>query len=178
MKSFEEVTHAEMVTILAKSGSAILEEMTPKKCALIHHAACIMEEVGELAEGLERLDENNVIEELGDIEFYFEGLCQELDITMEDSIRCSTTDITLVVIAAANLYGAIKPHLFYNKTLDLDKVKGNAIVFRHTLDSIYKSYGILKGEATEANKSKLSKRYHKLEFSNSQAQGRADKQKT
>jgi phosphoribosyl-ATP pyrophosphohydrolase len=168
------INHAEMVRVLAKPGEAILSEMTPKKCALIHMSACIMEEVGELALGALNLDAKNVLEESGDVEFYFEGLIQELelDLVVEHTIQGSLSRLS---IAASDLYGSIKPHLFYNKPLDLELVTSKASEFRAILDGSYEQLFISEAEAKAANIEKLGKRYEGFKYSNKSAVARADK---
>jgi NTP pyrophosphatase (non-canonical NTP hydrolase) len=87
------IKHEEMVNVLAKPGNEILESLTPDKCHLWHMASCVQGEAGELFDGVKKfiiygkaLDIDNVIEELGDIEFYMEGLRQSLGITREETI--------------------------------------------------------------------------------------------
>jgi NTP pyrophosphatase (non-canonical NTP hydrolase) len=170
------INHAEMVRTLAKPGEAILAEMTPKKCALIHMSACIMEEVGELIEGVNAIivDDKNILEESGDVEFYFEGLIQELelDLVVEHINQCS---LLMLAVAAADLYGSIKPHLFYNKPLDLELVASKASKFRATLSGIYLMLSINEAGAKAANTEKLGKRYEGFKYSNESAVARADK---
>lgn len=175
MKTFEEVTHAEMVTILAKQGHVILAELTPHKCEVMHHAGCLMEEVGELAVGVYNGDLANIIEELGDIEFYFEGFCQAISIQVPHGAEGRDSTILPLSIAAANVWGSVKPYLFYNEDLVLGEVYDAACAFRIELDKVYAAYSMPVADAKDANKTKLSKRYHKLQFSNAQAQERADK---
>ena len=170
------INHAEMVRTLAKTGEAILAEMTPKKCALIHMSACIMEEVGELIDGVNAnmLENPNILEESGDVEFYFEGLVQELelDVAVKHVNLCS---LLMLSVAAADLYGSLKPHLFYNKPLDLSVVTFRAAKFRETLSGVYLMLSISEAEAKAANIEKLGKRYEGFKYSNASAVARADK---
>ena len=89
----ETITHSELVKTLAKPGDAILKEMTPHQCNIQHMAIGICGEAGELIDAVKKnsvyqkpLDRENIIEELGDIEFYMEGLRQALDITREETL--------------------------------------------------------------------------------------------
>lgn len=75
--------HAEMVTELMKPGEHILESLTPEKCALLHMAVGVALEGAELLDAVKKhvfynkpLDLDNVVEELGDSEFYMEGVRQ------------------------------------------------------------------------------------------------------
>lgn len=83
-----EEEHRDMVYRLKKSGEAILATLTPEKCDLWHMATGVSGEVGELTDAIKKavaynkpLDIKNVIEELGDVEFYLEGIRQNLGIT-------------------------------------------------------------------------------------------------
>ena len=91
---FESPTHAAMVKNLAKSGEAILKELLPDQCHLLHMAVGISGEAGELLDAIKKyaiyqkpLDLENVVEELGDLEFYIEGLRQELNITRNRTLE-------------------------------------------------------------------------------------------
>src|SRR6187399_1906676 len=90
------VIYGEMVKALAKSGEDILKSLTPEKCEMWHHASCIQGEAGELFDAvkkhiiynkiLEVADLTNVIEELGDLEFYMEGLRQAFNVTRQQTL--------------------------------------------------------------------------------------------
>jgi len=86
--------YSEMVTSLAKPGEAILSDLTPDKMHLLHMAVGVAGEAGELLDAIKKaciygkkLDIENVKEELGDLEFYMEGLRQvtgiERTVTLE-----------------------------------------------------------------------------------------------
>lgn len=93
MKSKIEENHSQMVAHLVKAGSQILHELNPDKVNLWHMATGVAGEAGELLDAIKKnvaynkaLDRANVIEELGDLEFYMEGLRQELEISREDTL--------------------------------------------------------------------------------------------
>lgn len=72
-----------MVAALAKSGRAIIESLTPDKAHALHMAVGISGEAGELLDAVKKsviynkpIDRENIVEELGDLEFYMEGLRQ------------------------------------------------------------------------------------------------------
>ena len=82
--------HSNMVKKLSKNGNAILSTMTPKQAEMLHMAVGISGEAGELLDAIKKhviynksLDLTNVIEELGDLEFYLEGLRQLTNLTRE-----------------------------------------------------------------------------------------------
>jgi NTP pyrophosphatase (non-canonical NTP hydrolase) len=87
------VTHPEMVAMLAKKPEAILPTLDLDKVDLIHAVMGIVGEAGELLDGIKKhviydkeLHLTNVVEELGDIEFYIEQLRQRLGITREQTL--------------------------------------------------------------------------------------------
>lgn len=80
-----------MVTALCKDPNAIKRELTVSDCHLIHMIMGISGEAGELLDAVKKytiyrkpLDRENVVEELGDLEFYIEGLRQVLQISREE----------------------------------------------------------------------------------------------
>lgn len=84
-------TYAEFVARLAKPGAAILETLTPEKIDLLHHAVGVSGEAGELIDAVKKLtiynkplDRANVVEELGDLKFYIQGIMNSLQITDEE----------------------------------------------------------------------------------------------
>jgi NTP pyrophosphatase (non-canonical NTP hydrolase) len=86
-------THQKLVAALAKSGDIISEEMTGNDAHILHMAVGICGEAGELIDAIKKkviyrkqLDRGNVIEELGDLEFYMEGLRQGLGINREECL--------------------------------------------------------------------------------------------
>lgn len=90
------INFSDMVRVLAKPGADIQQSLTPSDCHLLHMVVGISGEAGELLDAIKKavvyqkeLDRNNVIEELGDLEFYMEGLRQELGITREATIEAN-----------------------------------------------------------------------------------------
>ena len=83
-----EKDHQEMVTRLSKDGEEIVNSLTPQGAHLWHMASALCGEAGELFDAVKKsviyeqdLDMKNVIEEIGDIEFYLEGIRSSLDVT-------------------------------------------------------------------------------------------------
>jgi NTP pyrophosphatase (non-canonical NTP hydrolase) len=96
------ILHSEMVTALVKSGEAILETLTPAKAHALHMAAGVAGEAGELLDAIKKhvvynkpLDRVNAVEELGDLEFYMEGLRQGLGITREETISANIAKLSI-----------------------------------------------------------------------------------
>jgi NTP pyrophosphatase (non-canonical NTP hydrolase) len=89
-----EELHAAMVAKLKKPGKEILKLLTPEQCDLIHMGMGIAGEAGELLDAIKKhtiynqdIDMENIIEELGDIEWYLAGLRASLLITRERTLR-------------------------------------------------------------------------------------------
>jgi len=85
------ITHPELVTALAKPGADIVASLTAEDAHALHMAVGISGEAGELLDAVKKaaiyrkpIDRENVIEEMGDLEFYMEGLRQGLGITREE----------------------------------------------------------------------------------------------
>lgn len=87
----EKITHEELVQALIKPGEKICEELTALQAHQLHMIIGISGEAGELLDAFKKhiiyrapLDLANVVEELGDIEFYLEGLRQTLNLTRQE----------------------------------------------------------------------------------------------
>lgn len=83
-----------MVTRLVKPGQEILYSLGAKKVNLWHAVTGISGEAGELLDNIKRhvvynkpFDRENVVEELGDLEFYMEQVRQETGITREETLE-------------------------------------------------------------------------------------------
>lgn len=86
----------DMVQRLAKPGVMICNSLTPFNAHMWHMATGISGEAGELLDAIKKvaiynkpIDRQNVIEELGDLEFYMEGIRQALSIPREDVIAAN-----------------------------------------------------------------------------------------
>lgn len=85
-----------MVAVLVKPGETIIKEMTASDAHLLHMAVGVSGEAGELLDGVKKraiyqkeIDRENIIEELGDIEFYLEGIRAELNITRAETLKAN-----------------------------------------------------------------------------------------
>lgn len=88
--------HSELVYNLVKDPEEILQSLYYEKVDLIHAILGISGEAGELLDAIKKhtiynkpLDVENVIEELGDLEFYLEQLRQILSISREDTLQAN-----------------------------------------------------------------------------------------
>ena len=82
--------YSKMVTALCKSGQTIADEITANDAHILHMTIGISGEAGELLDEVKKhviyrkpLDIENTIEELGDLEFYMEGLRQAIGVSRE-----------------------------------------------------------------------------------------------
>ena len=92
----QKIVFEEMVAALVKDGALILQEMTPQQADLLHMGVGVSGEAGELLDAIKKhtiygkpLDVENVIEELGDLEFYMERIRQVTGITREQTIEAN-----------------------------------------------------------------------------------------
>ena len=84
------ITHEQMVELLQKPGEDIQAHVTPLQLDVLHMAVGVAGEAGELLDAIKKwvfynkdLDRVNVIEELGDLEFYLQGIRARLMIPRE-----------------------------------------------------------------------------------------------
>lgn len=93
--------HCELVNKLAKPGSEIADNINAHEAHLVHMVLGISGEAGELLDAIKKftiykkpLDLDNVIEELGDLEFYLQGLRFALGISRESTLRHNISKLT------------------------------------------------------------------------------------
>lgn len=79
--------------VVEKGGKVFIGFLTPATANILHMAVGISGEAGELLDAVKKaaiynkeLDRENVIEELGDLEFYMQGLRYELGINRAEVI--------------------------------------------------------------------------------------------
>jgi len=91
-----EKNHAAMVNGNSKSGEDILNSMSHSDMHLLHMAVGICGEAGELIDAIKKacvynkpLDRENAIEELGDIEFYLQGIRAGLNVSRDEVLQAN-----------------------------------------------------------------------------------------
>ena len=96
------VSYSEMVAALVKPGVDIIREATPEKFNLLHMAIGISGEAGELLDAVKKaviynkqLDMDNMIEELGDLEFYMEGVRQAIGVSRDKCLEANTKKLMI-----------------------------------------------------------------------------------
>jgi NTP pyrophosphatase (non-canonical NTP hydrolase) len=94
-------SYTDMVRALVKSEEQIHDESTPTDMGLIHMIMGISGEAGELLDTIKKhviyhkpLDVTNIVEELGDIEFYLEGLRQCINISRVDILAFNMSKLS------------------------------------------------------------------------------------
>lgn len=92
----------EMVAALKKPGADIVDSMSPMSASMLHMAVGISGESGELLDAIKKhviynkpLDRENVVEEIGDLLFYIEGLMQDVGITKDEIIKHNMEKLTV-----------------------------------------------------------------------------------
>ena len=110
----------DMVKGLVKSGDEIAEQMTAQEAHSLHMGVGISGEAGELLDAIKKyvvyknpLDMVNVVEELGDLEFYMEGLRQGLGISREETIQANNMLQMLRYGSYSNIYNNLIYIYFY-----------------------------------------------------------------
>ena len=94
-------TYTDFVSSRAKEGYVISNELTASDCQMWHAVTGISGEAGELLDAVKKvviyrknIDRENIIEELGDLEFYMEHLRHTLGITRDETIEANIKKLT------------------------------------------------------------------------------------
>ena len=89
-----EKDYDKMTAALSKTGSAIIKDLNPIKADLLHMAVGVAGEAGELLDAVKKatiynkpLDHENMIEELGDLEFYMSRVRQLIGVSRDDVLE-------------------------------------------------------------------------------------------
>lgn len=180
----KQITYADMVAHLAKPGADILNTLTPEKCHLIHMAVGISGEVAELYQAMNELRKvageaptqlkENILEELGDVEFYFEGLCAAVGATRVPA--SDVADFLHGLVISGEILDLVKKHVIYNQHLRLSDLGYAIAQFESFMLSAYVATQITRQEALDANYAKLMTKRYPNGYTDAAAEARADKQ--
>jgi len=187
------IEHCNMVADLVKPGGDIISDMSGEAAAKLHMAIGISGECGELADAINyasitktKVDEENVIEEIGDILFYVEGALYELDMssfyfegtevvaTYEDLYaesgckyyKAHKDGLTqsnpmcifdIMSVKAGDFLDLVKKHAIYAKELDERKYTETLCGVRYFLGIFCAYCGYSIDKCREANMMKLLK---------------------
>lgn len=87
-KKQKQITYEQMVDRLAKPGDQILRSLNPLDCHLVHMAIGMVGEASEILDTIKKMaiyrkkiDRENLIEELGDLDFYMTGMARAIGVT-------------------------------------------------------------------------------------------------
>lgn len=98
----QEIELRNRVAALAKPAEHIIDTLRdePERAHLLHMAVGVSGEAGELLDAVKKaaiygkpIDRDNVIEELGDLEFYMEGLRQGLNIDRNEVLDANAAKL-------------------------------------------------------------------------------------
>lgn len=96
LETTPKIDFSEMVTALVKDGALIKQELTPLDADLLHMGVGVAGEAGELLDAIKKatiyrkpLDLENLIEELGDLEFYMERIRQITGVTRDQTLQAT-----------------------------------------------------------------------------------------
>lgn len=185
-----DIKHPEMVATLVKPGAVIAAEMEAAEADLWHGATGVAGETTEILEAVlthiyedTPLDYENMVEELGDMEFYLEQVRQNLGIgRCKDYDNWAATDTLsyvtsrLVVSGGALLDLAKKVAIYKKDRLDLITDFTIALAnIEWAMAQIRRITGITYEQAIAGNIAKLGVRYAGFKYTDNAAQVRADK---
>lgn len=176
-----------MVRALAKPGRELIKNWDASDAHLIHMIVGLMGETLEL----QMLDsEENLLEELGDIEFYFEGIKVLLypinnnyDLSKNEAVNLAHDQIGFYITKEVeDLCNLIKKITIYKKPYGLDmkdKIIDAITQLDQKLANVYYSVGLTRQYVLCSNMEKLmtgnNARYAAGTYSDEQANARADK---
>jgi len=184
--------YIQMVNLYAKPGVQIVDKLTPLNSHIWHMGTGIAGEAAELLGAYDAsmcenqvLDVENVVEELGDIEFFLSGLRVALWITRiqttgdvdnsYDNYPASVLSIKLV-IECGNLLDLVKKKVVYNKEIEQQKFIDVLTRIESIMYCIRIISDISHEEVIAANKRKLNIRHDNSAFTDEKQTDRADKE--
>lgn len=175
------IPYPQFVATLVKPGAAILATLDADKVNLWHAATGISGEGTELLAATQAGDDfENMVEELGDLEFYMQqlrgslpGLLVELAPVDYDGGLAAAG--VAAAVEAGNVLDLVKKAAIYNKPLDLVLLGRTLGLLEAALQAVRFEIGVTREDTIEANQRKLAVRYEGLVYSDAAAQARADK---
>ncbi len=184
--------HSETVTSLCKDGSAIIkgildrgEAEAARRMTLLHMAIGFAGETMEYYLAVDMGDEKNMREELGDLEFFLEGLYKDTGVrtaphALTSNHSTSRSQRRVLIEAGESILDAAKKLVIYNKNPEQDadwKVLLDSA--RFALDAIYFSTNTDRDQILAENIDKLvggkNARYKGGAYSDQAAHERRDK---
>lgn len=181
--------HPELVKNLKKSPLAIADTLNFNRIDMIHMALGIAGEAGETAEALAELFDTPTVEcetaaikEMGDLEFYLEGLRQAAGIEHEEVVEAMPVDdipilnpylgALKIASSAGELVDVVKKYTIFNKPYNkTGLIKAMAKVELH-LFAAREAHGFSREQVLEGNIAKLTERYNGTTYSDEAATAR------
>ena len=186
-----QMTHPELVVALVKPGHVIADELSASDADLWHAATGIAGETTEVLEAAIKTeatktgDRPNMVEELGDLEFYAEQLRTNRGITRDEVIACEdgahyfsadpTAAAACLAVSGGVLLDLAKRVAIYRKPVVKQDFVAALAYFEACLRILRDIHLISREETLEGNIAKLTIRYGKT-YSDTAAVARADKQ--
>lgn len=186
------VTHPVMVKALAKPGETIAKELTAVTADLWHAATGVAGETSEILEAAAAasktnpLDRENMIEELGDMEFYIEQARQNIGLSRTDTspgfVKTGASvmvSAVVLAIAGGKFLDLVKKAVVYQKAIEKSAFVKALSEIEAGMESLRMASNITYEQTIAGNIYKLAEgpnaRY-KDGYSDQAAQDRADKQ--
>jgi len=174
--------YSDVVNKYCKPAEEILGTLTVRKMHLTHMCFGLATECAEIQEIItewpSRECRTKLIKELGDLEFYLEGLgvggrIEILSYTpRQHSLPELGVDLHTIV---GSLITLIKNHIVYEACLTNDDMRDVLYNVDYYLESIMHQIKITREEVLEINKNKLDKRFGNVEYTNEAALAQRDK---
>jgi NTP pyrophosphatase (non-canonical NTP hydrolase) len=100
IKRNKEVNYESFVASRIKDGNAIIASLNKARANLWHLGTGVAGEAGELVDAIKKhvvygkdIDLENVIEELGDLEFYMQGIRTAIGVTREEVLEANVAKL-------------------------------------------------------------------------------------
>jgi len=97
-----ENNHRDMVAGLLKPAADVFNSLNPTKIDMLHSAVGVCTEAGELLDAAKKfvfygkpLDRANVIEELGDLEFYMQAMRKIVGCTRKETLEANMEKLAI-----------------------------------------------------------------------------------
>lgn len=163
----------EMVIGLVKDGDEILSQNNKETAHRFHMASALL---GECAELILWTDADNLIEEAGDIEFYFYGLQASCGMEAKLEAYHNEHGVELEILKnAEELFNLSKKEFIYGKEINWKDKQYAFNKFRTSLNSFYIENNINLIDVYDFNYKKLGERYKGHKYTDEQAISRNDK---
>lgn len=179
----DQISHPELVRKLFKDPTTI--NLTPDQVNLLHAAVGLAGEAGEVLDLVLKYDDSrrdDLLNELGDVEFYLEAVRQALGITFpclgtpSGSQATPVEDAAFMSVCACSLLDAAKKLVFNSRDDKFEALHTEVFKMACFLDLVRSHFGITRQQTLDANIAKLSARYQGLEYSDEAAAARRDEQ--